>query len=70
MGDIMRLLKKRNNDNEIKLYQAIGIINNIVVENEYKICPECGRIYHNEENMNYCSQCTGEPLRTMKIKIE
>lgn len=65
-GDIMGLL----NSDKVKLYNAVGIITGIIVEDEYKICPDCGRIYTNKKGINYCTQCVGKPLKTLKIKIE
>lgn len=47
---------------------AIGHIRNLLAKGEYKICPQCGRIFPLENN--YCSMCCNGEKLTNTITIE
>lgn len=59
---------RNKNNNSVELFSAIGVLNKVIVEGNYKICPDCGRIYNTDSN--YCTQCTGEALREITISLK
>ena len=68
-GDKM-LFKKEKQYNTNDRDGAIGHIKNLLAKGQYKICPQCGRIFPME--YNYCTQCgNGKKLNnTITISIE
>lgn len=49
---------------------AIGHMRHLLAKGQYKICPQCGRIYPME--VNYCPQCANQTKLNnyITIKIE